>query len=108
MEDIFWHAAGPLISDDEPSAVLLAGMMVLAADGMLVNLADTEANREGVRLDRDRGRFVPVSAAAGGRPHRPRGPRQGRGDPGLLPGRGADSAKRLARRRSPFAYSKHA
>ena len=46
MEDIFWHAAGPLISDDEPSAVLLAGMMVLAADGMLVNLADTEANRK--------------------------------------------------------------
>jgi hypothetical protein len=46
MEGIFWHAAGPLIGDDEPSAVLLAGMAVLAADGMLVNLADTEANRE--------------------------------------------------------------
>jgi hypothetical protein len=46
MEDIFWHAAGPLVSDDEPSAVLLAGMTVLAADGMLVNLADTPANRE--------------------------------------------------------------
>jgi Insertion element 4 transposase N-terminal len=45
MEEIFWRAAGPLISDDEPSAVLLAGMMVLAADGMLVNLADTPANR---------------------------------------------------------------
>ena len=45
MESIFWQAAGPLISDDEPSAVLLAGMMVLAADGMLVNLADTPANR---------------------------------------------------------------
>ena len=45
MEGIFWHAAGPLISDGEPSAVLLAGMMVLAADGMLVNLADTAANR---------------------------------------------------------------
>ena len=45
MEDLFWHAAGPLICDDEPSAVLLAGMMVLAADGMLVNLADTAANR---------------------------------------------------------------
>ena len=45
MEGIFWQAAGPLISDDEPSAVLLAGMMVLAADGMLVNLADTPANR---------------------------------------------------------------
>ena len=45
MEGIFWQAAGPLIGDDEPSAVLLAGMMVLAADGMLVNLADTPANR---------------------------------------------------------------
>ena len=45
MESIFWQVAGPLISDDEPSAVLLAGMMVLAADGMLVNLADTPANR---------------------------------------------------------------
>jgi hypothetical protein len=38
MESIFWRAAGPLIGDDEPSAVLLAGMMVCAADGMLVNL----------------------------------------------------------------------
>jgi hypothetical protein len=45
MEGIFWQAAGPLICGDEPSAVLLAGMMVLAADGMLVNLADTPANR---------------------------------------------------------------
>ena len=45
MEDLFWQAAGPLISDDEPSAVLLAGMTVLAADGMLVNLPDTPANR---------------------------------------------------------------
>ena len=46
MEEVFWHAAGPLISEDEPSAVLLAGMAVLAADGMLVNLADTQANRK--------------------------------------------------------------
>jgi len=45
MESILWRAAGPLIGDDEPSAVLLAGMMVCAADGMLVNLADTDANR---------------------------------------------------------------
>src|SRR5216683_2784489 len=45
LEDLFWQAAGPLIDDGEPSAVLLAGMMVLAADGMLVNLADTPANR---------------------------------------------------------------
>lgn len=45
MEDLFWQAAGPLIADDEPSAVMLAGMPVAAADGMLVNLADTPANR---------------------------------------------------------------
>ena len=41
MEDLFWQAAGPLIADDEPSAVLLAGMTVGAADGMLVNVAVT-------------------------------------------------------------------
>ena len=45
MEDLFWQAAGPLIGDGEPSAVMLAGMTVLAADGMLVNLADTPENR---------------------------------------------------------------
>ncbi len=45
MEALFWQAAGPLVSDDEPSAVLLAGMTVCAADGMLVNLADTPQNR---------------------------------------------------------------
>ena len=45
MEDLFWQAAGPLISEDEPSAVMLAGRPVAAADGMLVNLADTGANR---------------------------------------------------------------
>jgi hypothetical protein len=45
MEDLFWQAAGPLICDDEPSAVLLAGRMVCAADGMLVNVPDTPENR---------------------------------------------------------------
>ena len=45
MEEVFWHAAGPLIADDDPSAVMLAGLPVDAADGMLVNLADTPANR---------------------------------------------------------------
>jgi len=45
MESLFWQAAGPLIGQDEPSAVMLAGMPVAAADGMLVNLADTPANR---------------------------------------------------------------
>jgi hypothetical protein len=46
MQDLFWQAAGPLVSDDEPSAVLLAGMTACAADGMLVNLADTPENRK--------------------------------------------------------------
>jgi hypothetical protein len=45
MEALFWRAAGPLAGDDGPPAVLLAGMMVCAADGMLVNVADTPANR---------------------------------------------------------------
>jgi hypothetical protein len=45
LEALFWQAAGPLVSDDDPSAVLLAGMAVCAADGMLVNLADTPENR---------------------------------------------------------------
>jgi hypothetical protein len=45
MEDLFWQAAGPLIGDDEPSAAMLAGMPAAAADGMLVNLPDTPANR---------------------------------------------------------------
>jgi hypothetical protein len=45
MEALFWRAAGPLAGDDGPSAVQLAGMMVCAADGMLVNVADTPANR---------------------------------------------------------------
>jgi hypothetical protein len=45
-EEVFWRAAGPLIGDDEPPAVLLAGMAVCAADGMLVNLAGTPANRK--------------------------------------------------------------
>ncbi|HEU5386638.1 MAG TPA: transposase domain-containing protein [Streptosporangiaceae bacterium] len=45
MEDLFWQAAGSLAGDDGPSAVMLAGLPVGAADGMLVNLADTPANR---------------------------------------------------------------
>ena len=46
MEEVFWQAAGPLISNDDPQAVLLAGMMVCAADGMLVTVADTPENRK--------------------------------------------------------------
>ena len=45
MKEIFWQAAGPLIGDDELSAVMLAGMPVSEAHGMLVNLADTPPNR---------------------------------------------------------------
>jgi hypothetical protein len=45
LQEIFWTAAGPLVGDGEPSAVMLAGMPVAAADGMLVNVADTEENR---------------------------------------------------------------
>ena len=45
MEGLSWQAAGPLIADGEPSAVMLAGRPVAAADGMLVNVADTPANR---------------------------------------------------------------
>ena len=46
MQEVFWHAAGALIGDDEPSAVLVAGMPADAADGMLVNVAGTPNNRE--------------------------------------------------------------
>jgi hypothetical protein len=46
MEEVFWHAAGPLTGDGDPPAVMLAGMPVAAADGMLVNLAETPENRE--------------------------------------------------------------
>jgi Insertion element 4 transposase N-terminal len=45
MQEVFWHAAGALIGDDEPSAVLVAGMPADAADGLLVNVADTPENR---------------------------------------------------------------
>jgi hypothetical protein len=45
MEDLFWQVAGPLIDDDASPAVLLAGMPVHGIDGMLVNVADTPANR---------------------------------------------------------------
>jgi Insertion element 4 transposase N-terminal len=99
MEDLFWQAAGPLISDDEPSAVLLAGMMVLAADGMLVNLADTPANRAafgstGTADDSSPFPQLRVVALAA---------RAGRAMPGAILGSGRAGEqtllKRLARRR---------
>ena len=46
LEELFWQAAGPLVADDAPSAVMLAGMPACGTDGSLVNVADTEANRK--------------------------------------------------------------
>jgi hypothetical protein len=46
MEALFWQAAGPLAGDDGPSAVMLAGMPVAGANGMLVSVADTAVNRD--------------------------------------------------------------
>jgi hypothetical protein len=73
MQEVFWHAAGALIGDDEPSAVLVAGMPADAADGMLVNVADTPGNREyfGTTGTRDgsspfpQARIVALTARAG-------------------------------------------
>jgi hypothetical protein len=45
MQEVFWHAAGALIGDGEPSAVMVAGLPVDGADGMLVNVAGTKENR---------------------------------------------------------------
>jgi len=45
LEELFWRVAGPLVADDAPSAVNLAGMAVCGIDGMLVSVADTPANR---------------------------------------------------------------
>jgi len=45
MQEVFWHAAGTLIGDGEPSAVMVAGMPADAAGGMLVNVAGTKENR---------------------------------------------------------------
>ena len=71
MEGLFWQAAGPLVGDDEPSAVTLAGMPVAGADGMLVNLADTPGEPGVLRHDRHRGRLLPVPAAQDCRADRP-------------------------------------
>ena len=92
MEDLFWQAAGPLMGDDEPSAVLLAGMMVLAADGMLVNLADTPANRAmfgSTGTGDDSAPFPQLRVVA----LAARQPCPSRRGPGQQPGRGADPAE---------------
>lgn len=46
MEEVFWHAVWPLMAGGDPSAVMVAGFPVDAADGMLVNLADIPENRK--------------------------------------------------------------
>jgi len=55
MEELFWLVAGPLVpagdgdgdddDDDDGPVLVLGGMPVCGIDGMLVNLADTAANR---------------------------------------------------------------
>jgi hypothetical protein len=81
---------------DEPSAVLLAGMMVCAADGMLVNIADTEANRTAFgcsgTASQDGDGACAVPAGQDGCLDRPRRPGRARSD--LRPGTGrrADAA----------------
>jgi hypothetical protein len=97
--DLFWQAAGPLVGDGEPSAVMLAGMPVAAADGMLVNLADTPANRAFFGSAGNRGRLLAVPAAAGRRGDRPGRPRQAGGGPRAGGNRGADPAE--AARQAP-------
>ena len=61
MEDLFWQAAGPLIADDEPSAVLLAGMVVLRRGRDAGEPAGHAGEPGDVRFGRDRGRFAPRS-----------------------------------------------
>ncbi len=99
LEGLFWQAAGPLIGDDEPSAVLLAGMMG-ARRGRDAGEPGGYPGEPGVlRLDRDGGWFLAVPAAADRRCDRPRGPRDARGDPGPGRDRGADPAE--AARKAP-------
>ena len=96
MEALFWRAAGPLIADDEPSAVLLAGMMVCAADGMLVNVADTPANRKEFgcagTAAQEGEEAAPFPAGQDRRADRPRGPCHAGRDLRPGQGRGADAA----------------
>jgi hypothetical protein len=100
METLFWHAAGPFLSDDQPSAVRLAGMAVLTVDGMPVSLADTPANRAMFGSTRTADDSAPVPAAAGYRANRhARRALLGRHG-GQWRRRGETLLKRLARHRS--------
>src|SRR5260370_5044629 len=55
MESVFWEAAGPLIGDDEPAAVALAGVTGGPADGRVGKLADTPAQPGMFACTRTRG-----------------------------------------------------
>jgi Insertion element 4 transposase N-terminal len=96
LEELFWPVAGPLIGDDAPSAVNLAGMAVCGIDGMLVAVADTPGERGGVRVrghqhqEGLRAGAIPADRSGGG--DRAGGPRQARRGHGGGPGRGADAA----------------
>ncbi len=82
MEGILCQAAGPLAGDDAPSTVLVARMLVGAADELLVTLADTPANRAmfgSTRTADDSSpfrqlRIVALTARAGRPLQRDRGP----------------------------------
>lgn len=68
MEELFWTAAGPLAGDDSPSAFMLAGLPVCGIDGVVVNVADTPANRRAFGPDGGpfpQIRVVAVTARAG-------------------------------------------
>ena len=82
MENLFWRVAGPLVADDAPSAMLLAAMPVCGIDGMLVNVADTPANRAAFGCagteDEERLWRGAVPADPGGGGDRAGGPRQAR------------------------------
>ena len=103
MESVFWEAAGPLVSDGEPSAVLRAGMAVCAADGDAGEPRGRAGEPGDVRLHGHRGagrrgcRAVPAARGA----DRPRRPGHARRHPRQYAGRGADAAQAAGARPQP-------
>ena len=57
MESMFWRAAGPLLAGERAVCGAAGRDDGVAADGMLVNIADTEANRR--RSARPGPRMIP-------------------------------------------------
>ena len=91
-EALFWQAAGPLASDEGPSAVMVAGARCRRGRRD-AGESRGHAGEPGVlRHDRHRGRVLPVPAAEGGRADRPGRARDAGGDPGPGRNRGADPA----------------